>query len=472
MKINSVIRDLKLSKELLQTDNNDKDMEVGIFTFHVKDFIERILEELSELFSDIIGDGTLMEFDTENSDDRSLVFHNSLNKNELYRLTDGVVRCIAGSTSINLQELNNSKAQELKVLSDLYRNILLSAFESEKSIKVTDKLSVNYSLLSNCYYFYKSNKDAFVITDDGSKIDNSDTLYVDRLPNLFTISEDDIREFLDVKNKVITLLSNVRETLNLPKVKKSIESKEDKSLVEAALVEYQGIKKVHGVNFFKRKRALLKFYKETFKCDISKDETTLHAFERDANKLIHDVNIKLGALITEAIFTPLAIIGYVDQENSDATRLVFYDLFDQEDKYALIDGKLVALSQSPKLDVDKLNEENKDMLSKVQEFYNQVYEVFGDMRSIPLTDEMSYNYSFLSSCHYAITDNKGRVFEIRELEPGVEFEKDRDNKIYIYRGFNIASVSHEYVEEFEGVRDTLIDLMDEVKLKDESAVLK
>ena len=132
-------------------------------------------------------------------------------------------------------------------------------------------------------------------------------------------------------------------------------------------------------NIIKRKLALGRFYKEILKCPFDREQMNIQAFEAEVNSLLNKTKVYIGALLCEAVFTNGTLIVYPDVEASNEQRLVFNDLFQEYERYELVEGCISKLSERCSLDVNRINEENKEALNKAWEFY-QIHGYGGDVR--------------------------------------------------------------------------------------------
>lgn len=220
-------------------------------------------------------------------------------------------------------------------------------------------------------------------------------------------------------------------------------------------------------NILKRKIARFKFYKEIFKCNYDEDQMNIQDFEAEVNALVHNSQVRVGALLCKAVFVDNVIVAYPDIESSNENKLVFYNLFDEDERYMLTDDGLSSLSSNSSLDVDKINTERKMEIDRVLEFYHSVYRLIGKMRRIPLTDILSFDYSFATGCYYGIRDQFGHVTEIREIDDETQRLPDADNKIYLNRGFPIATVDYRHMDEIVEIKRELDELWEKLS-KDEN----
>lgn len=220
----------------------------------------------------------------------------------------------------------------------------------------------------------------------------------------------------------------------------------------------------------KRKIALARFYKEIFKCTYDKEQMDIQDFEKEVNELIHNSQIRIGALLCKAIFQDNPIIAYPAMDESNEEKIVFYDLFNEDEKYMIANGEVSSLSKRCTLDVNMINEERKEELANVEEFYNRAYTLLGSKHSIPLTDNLSFDYSLASDAYYGVRDRFGNVSEIREIDDEYKRKPDTDTQFYINRGFPIATVDYRHMDEVCEIKNELDTLWESISKEEQKKI--
>lgn len=219
-KLKSLIEERKFYKQIGECPVCDDEMSLALFSFHVNDFIQYVQEVIDLLLNHLVsGYGVNVKMDIKYSNDHRIVFYNVDDPKEKYMLVDGEIRAMTAFAAMNLGKINLNKKEDIQNIFKSYVDILFKSFESSKSVQLTDNLSFNYSLLSGCYYSLKD-RDCVIMERDRCSCDDLDNVvYINRVPNVGTVRDEYVSDFIEVKKSVRFLFNKLENELGLTTLK-------------------------------------------------------------------------------------------------------------------------------------------------------------------------------------------------------------------------------------------------------------
>lgn len=202
----------------------------------------------------------------------------------------------------------------------------------------------------------------------------------------------------------------------------------------------------------------MKFYREILNCQSNENEISMDIFALHVNGFIQEVREEINLLLNHLMEGVLKVEMHVGA--SDDHRIVFYNVDNPEERYALMDSGLMNIGDVADTDLKKIIVK-KDEINKIfYLYYNLIFKSFCCSMSVPLTTNLSFNYSLLNGCYYFLRNN-GYSYVI--IEPRSASMKNEDNFIYIDKVHNIGTVKDEYVRQFFDVKASTRELFRKVE---------
>lgn len=202
----------------------------------------------------------------------------------------------------------------------------------------------------------------------------------------------------------------------------------------------------------------IRFYREILNCQSNENEISMDVFAWHVNDFIQEVREEINLLLNHLMEGVLKV--EMDTSASDDHKIVFYNVDNSEERYVLMDCGLMNIGDVADTDLKKVIVK-KDEINKILNLYNNlVFKSFCCSMNVPLTTDLSFNYSLLDGCYYFLRNN-GYSYVI--IEPRSASMENEYNFIYIDKVHNIGTVKNEYVSEFFEVKASTRELFNKVE---------